>query len=834
MPVMGGALARQQGAEVPAVRTRQLEAVCAATTEITRELNPTTLLQLILQRAVELVGAVSGAVYLWDDESQSFVPRAWHGLGDWMRQVHLSPGDGLTGTVAQRRSGIVVNDYRNSPYAHPVFLANSGMTACIAEPLFYQDQLVGVITINNEGTGHSFTEGDLETLTLFSAQAGIAIENARLFSVTDQRARELDTLREVDQLITARLELPAVLEAIVAGAMQLLGTQHTQLFLWDEEDRGLRFGAAVGTEAERVRTRKFELGEGGNGTVALTRQPLLLNDYQASPHALPEFPDLVATLTVPVLFEDRLLGVLHTHTTIPGKHFAPDDLRRFQTLAGQAAIAIEHARLSDATARQLTELRALHETGLAIASSLSLDEQLEVLVQRLCQAARAQRILVALVDSEEPERFRQCLAYVAMRPDPWLRHLDLSSGRYPELQEVVRTARLLVIPDVPAEARLDPVRGRLEHLDLRSMIVVPLIVRGRAIGAVSLGYVGEARTFPPEEISLLQSFAAQAAIAIEKARLYEETQQRATELEQRVQERTCELEAANRQLQAASRHKSEFLATMSHELRTPLNSVMGFSQLLLEQIGGTLSEKHARFLGHVYNSGKHLLDLINDILDLSKVEAGKLELHPEPLAVAQTLEDILVIGRALTHKKAQRMEADIEPDLPPLHADPVRFKQILFNLLSNAVKFTPDAGSITLRARRLPGDCRLPIADCRLEEPGDPNRKSQIENRQSGEWLEIAVADTGVGIRPADLSRLFQGFTQLETTQAQRHEGTGLGLALTKRLVEAHSGCIWAESAGEGKGSTFTVLLPFAGPGDAMDETQPLPATGAAAATPGL
>ena len=268
-------------------------------------------------------------------------------------------------------------------------------------------------------------------------------------------------------------------------------------------------------------------------------------------------------------------------------------------------------------------------------------------------------------------------------------------------------------------------------------------------------------------------------------------------LEAKVEDRTRELQAMNvqlqeamRQLEEASRHKSEFLATMSHELRTPLNSIIGFSELLLEQRTASLTEKQGRHLGHIHNSGKHLLQLISDILDLSKVEAGKLTLQPEPLPVAETLEDILVIARGLANKKGQEIQADIVPDLPPLHADPVRFKQVCFNLLSNAVKFTPEQGRITVVARRATED---------------------------GNLLELRVTDTGAGIRPEDLPRLFQEFVQLETTQKHRHEGSGLGLALTKRLVEMHSGRIWAESEGEGRGSTFTVHLSFGGPGAPPD-----------------
>jgi Amt family ammonium transporter len=223
---------------------------------------------------------------------------------------------------------------------------------------------------------------------------------------------------------------------------------------------------------------------------------------------------------------------------------------------------------------------------------------------------------------------------------------------------------------------------------------------------------------------------------------------------------------------------------MSHELRTPLNSILGFSELLLRK-GVSLTEKQARYLGHIHKAGKHLLQLISDVLDLAKVEAGKIRLQPKAVPVAAALEEILVIGRGLAKEKAQTIELEIEADLPALRADLVRVKQILFNLLSNAVKFTPEKGRIRLGARRSSTDRTL---------------------------LEIRVTDTGAGIKPEDLPRLFQEFVQLETTQAQKHEGAGLGLALTKRLVEMHGGRIWAVSEGEGRGSTFTVLLPFGEP----------------------
>jgi len=462
MGVVADVTERKQMVEALIRRTRQLDALRAVGTEITRELDLPTLLGLIVRRAAELVGAASGTVFLWDKRDQVLVAEAWHGFADWRRGVRLQLGEAVAGTTAQRREGMIVNDYRTSPYAHPVTLDRTGITAVLAEPLLYHDRLVGVLTINNEGTGRHFTEEDRATLALFATQAAIAIENARL---------------------------------------------------------------------------------------------------------------------------------------------------------------------------------------------------------------------------------------------------------------------------------------------------------------------------------------------------YQEIQQHAAELEERVRERT-------RALEEASRHKSEFLANMSHELRTPLNSIIGFAEFLQEQRVGSLNEKQARYLGHIRASGQHLVQIIGDILDLSKAEAGRIVLQPESLSVATTLEDILVTTRGLAHQKNQIVEADIQPDLPPLWADPIRFKQILFNLLNNAVKFTPNGGTVCLTAHRVKWSTG-PMVDS--SKPIDHSTARPIDT--SGECLEIRVSDTGIGIKTEDLPRLFQQFVQLEATATKHHEGSGLGLALAKRLVELHGGRIWAQSAGEGQGSTFTVILPFTFPG---------------------
>ncbi|WP_337286374.1 ATP-binding protein [Candidatus Methylomirabilis sp.] len=284
----------------------------------------------------------------------------------------------------------------------------------------------------------------------------------------------------------------------------------------------------------------------------------------------------------------------------------------------------------------------------------------------------------------------------------------------------------------------------------------------------------------------------------------EEAQRRhAGELEGVVDERTRELRTVNVQLEAASRHKSEFLAHMSHELRTPLNAILGFSELLQNPFFGPLNEKQARYMDHIHSSGKHLLVLINGLLDLAKVEAGKLELHPEPFAIGDALTTAIADIRPMADQKHLTLTLHTQSTPITLTADPIRFKQIVYNLLSNAIKFTPEGGLVKVTARAAPSvEHQVPSLE-------PDTRTPKPETPRSPDYVEISVADTGIGITAEDMRKLFHPFTQLNSTLARQHHGTGLGLALTKQLVELHGGSIWTASDGVGRGSTFTVRFPL-------------------------
>jgi signal transduction histidine kinase len=307
-----------------------------------------------------------------------------------------------------------------------------------------------------------------------------------------------------------------------------------------------------------------------------------------------------------------------------------------------------------------------------------------------------------------------------------------------------------------AEAELEALPGA---------VIVPLKVERGLVAILLLGEKLSGEIFDQQELRVLGVLANQGAVALENARLYED------------------LERTNARLREASRLKSQFLASMSHELRTPLNSIIGFSKVLLNRLDGDLTDKQEAYVRSVYSSSTHLLQLINSILDISRIEAGKLELRPEPFGLLELVDECLESSAPLARGKPLKLERDVPLELPPVTADRTKIKQVLLNLLSNAIKFTPH-GRVLVRVRQRP------------------------------EEVHVSVSDTGVGIRPADLGRLFEPFERLEHPLARQAGGTGLGLAISKKVIEAHGGRMWAESR-EHAGSTFHFTLPLRPPASA-------------------
>ena len=469
----------------------------------------------------------------------------------------------------------------------------------------------------------------------------------------------------------------------------------------------------------------------------------------------------------------------------------------------------ERKRVEEELRTRAHQLEQLYTIGVALTSVLDSHAVLRTIAEEARALMQAKLVIVAI-----PEEPYLRVAALAGDDQGFAKHLQISldpaspRGRGPTAKAFTHKTPVAV-GDMLEDPSCGPWRDAASRAGIRSMVVVPLLYREEVRGFLMV-FSDVPRAADEGKIQLLTTMASQAVIATENARLYEELWHAARQLEARVEERTKALHAANLQLdearlqaEKASSHKSEFLANMSHELRTPLNAILGFSELLADERFGSLNEKQRRYVTHVHASGLHLLNLINDLLDLSKVEAGKIEIHREELLLKEALEEALNLVNCEAAKKGLAITLAVDEDLPTLSADPVRFRQIVNNLLSNAVKFTPEGGIVSVSATVRP--------------PASENRPLE-KSRDGGPWpsdagplLEITVQDTGIGIAPQDLPKLFQPFTQLEPILSKGHPGTGLGLALSKRLVELHGGRIWAESGGQGQGSTFTFQLPLNG-----------------------
>ena len=444
----------------------------------------------------------------------------------------------------------------------------------------------------------------------------------------------------------------------------------------------------------------------------------------------------------------------------------------------------EVGRLGEAFNRMEESLKAFREIDHEITSTLELDAVLQTIARHVKAILKADIAHVATCDPRtgiatvvagygDQDGFLVA-GYGEQRGFP--RALEIVPGRGAG-GYVLATGQPLMISDYARDPRItENYHELLRREGVVALLVVPIPLKGKIIGLL---YVANRRptAFTSGDQEILSRLAAQAAIAIENATLYAQVQQYAEKLEAKVEARTRELQEANTQLAAASQHKSEFLANMSHELRTPLNAVIGFSEVLSERLFGELNDKQAEFVEDILSSGRHLLSLINDILDLSKVEAGRMELRLEPFDLPLTLESAITLVRERAKRHGISLSLAVDERLGEFVADERKVRQILLNLLSNAVKFTPDGGQVGVNATLTHG------------------------------CAEISVCDTGIGIAEEDREVIFEAFRQVGRDQFQRREGTGLGLTLAKSYVELHGGKISVESQ-MGKGSTFTFTLP--------------------------
>jgi GAF domain-containing protein len=654
-----------------------------------------------------------------------------------------------------------------------------GTHTVVATPFLREDVALGAIVLARPEI-KPFSDKQLQLLRIFADQAVIAIENVRLFKELEARNAELtealeqqtatsDILRVISRSPT---DVQPVFDTIAAAAMKLCRAGSVTVTTFDGELLHLAALAIVNPDgADAVR----KLYPQPPGREHAAPRAVLTCKVAAIPDVLEDPEYAIATtalasgfrsvLAVPLLRERSPIGAITIGRPEPGP-FPDKQVALLKTFADQAVIAIENARLVnelEARTTQLTrsvgELQALGEVGQAVGSTLNLETVLRTIVSRATQLAGMDGGAIYEYD-ETREQFY--LHATDKLPDELIEVLRAAPIRKGEgaLGRMAVTGEPVQIRDIEDEASYQSrLKRMLVRLGYRSLLAVPLLREDHLLGGLVVNRKS-AGEFTPEVIDLMKTFATQSALAIQNARLFRE------------------IEEKSRQLETASRHKSDFLANMSHELRTPLNAIIGFSEVLLERLFGELNDKQADYLNDIHSSGRHLLSLINDILDLSKIEAGRMELEPSGFELSEALSNAMTLVRERAQRHGIVMAQQLDAELGEIVADERKFKQILVNLLSNAVKFTPDGGRIDVRVRREDGNA------------------------------VIAVHDTGIGIAPEDQAAVFEEFRQVGRDYTNKQEGTGLGLALTKKFVELHGGRIWLESE-PGKGSTFTFTIPM-------------------------
>jgi signal transduction histidine kinase len=759
-----------------------------ATSEILRVIasSPTNVqpvFDTIVNRAPRLCGAKFCLLYRFDGELVHLVAH------------HNAPGELLellqrlypmrpwrqhaVGRAIMSGAVVQIEDALSDPEYQQRIATMGGWRSMLAVPMLRDSAPIGAIVIQRAEVG-PFPEAQVALLRTFADQAVIAVENVRLFEELESRNRALTealdqqtSTSEILRVISGSpTDAQPVFDTIVESAVKLCRAEVGLVTRLDGEWVHLVALHADPSGIDRVRS--LYPGRPSSATVsvrairdrAIVHISDLLHDseYETTRQASIA-AGFRAVLSVPMRRGAHAIGALTVGRAAPGR-FSDTQVDLLKTFADQAVIAIENARLfkelqarTEELTRSVDQLTALGDVGRAISSTLDLETVLTTIVSHAVQLSGPVAGAIYEYD-ERAEEFRLRATenfegeYVALLHAMPLRRGEGVLGR------VAVTRQPVQVPDILQEDVYESrFRDALMRYGYRALLAVPLLCEDRIIGGLVLNgkTPGE---YPPEVVELLKTFATQSALAIQNARLFHE------------------IEDKSRQLEAASQHKSEFLANMSHELRTPLNAVIGFSEVLLQRMFGDLNAKQDEYLKDIYSSGQHLLSLINDILDLSKIEAGRMELAPAPFHLPSALDNAVTLVKERAARHGVTLQVDVDPQLGELVGDERKVKQVLLNLLSNAVKFTPEGGRISLKASR------------------------------KGGVVEIAVTDTGIGIAPEDQAAIFEEFRQVGSDETRKQEGTGLGLTLAKKFVELHGGRIWVESE-PGRGSTFTFTLPL-------------------------
>src|SRR5215204_4286594 len=741
-----------------------------------------TVLDALTESAARLCGADTAIIRR--REGETYPLAATYGLSERQRD-HFAAystvpdrGSVFGRAILEARTIHVPYIIADPEYNRPGLQEVITIRAALGVPLMRNGVPVGVFTLQRREP-RPYSQKQVELVTTFADQAVIAIENARLFEEVQARTAELQESLEYQTATSDVLnvisrspnQVQPVLDAIVETAARLCGADYAMAF--NLRDGKFSLAALHGGPpeyAEYLRKSPPALDTSTcSGRTAIERRAVYIEDTLTEPgyrrRDAAEIGNYRTIFGVPLLREGEVIGVIClVHKTV--KAFTPRQIDLVTTFADQAVIAIHNVGLFEEVqartrelARSVSELQALSDVSHAVNSTLDLEMVLDTIVAKAVQLSATDAGAI-YVFSHLRQKFRLRATYgMSQEMIDAISHQRIGLG-----ESYIGTAshrrEPLQVPDL-AEDPPSAMRDLVLASGYRALLVVPLLRSDRIVGALVVRRK-EPGQFPKSTIDLLKTFAAQSVLAIQNARLFSEIEQKSREIE------------------IASRHKSQFLANMSHELRTPLNAIIGLTEMLREEAEGPQFADFTEPLERVHRAGKHLLQLINDVLDLSKIEAGKVELHEDAFDLAALARELVVTAQPLAEKNNNLLRLECATDLNMFRGDQMRVRQVLLNLLSNACKFT-EKGAVTL---------------------------SITPSRDGGAaGVAMSVTDTGIGMTAEQLAKIFSDFTQADVSTTRKYGGTGLGLAISKRLVEMMGGTIAVEST-PGQGSIFRVWLP--------------------------
>jgi signal transduction histidine kinase/ActR/RegA family two-component response regulator len=708
------------------------------------------------------------------------------------RTLPLSQYPVIRQVLLERRAQQLIVGELDYPVPEYAYMQAVGTQTMFMLPIVMQKETVGLVQIMGRQR-QSFSNEDIVLAQLLSNHAVGAYENARLYARLEARAEELRTLNEISEAVASTLSLKETLTTVSEGALRLLQVEAISVALLDDDQEQVEFVAAAGRADSFIVGQRLKLTEGILGWVIRQGQPAVVPDVNDDPRHYPHFDQASglqtrSILCVPLQTKGHIIGAISALNKLTTP-FNEDDERLLTSLATPAATAIENAQLYE---------RARHEIAERKKAEISLTEERVMLTQRveertalLQRQYRRQQALAAIepiiTQASDLELILRELVLIAQNnlpadggtsivlwqegeaafsptiatgataaeqaTGPELTHASLS-------QAILADQTMLIVPDANLKG-FETVECWLRPYNLQSLMAAPIVSQGQSLGVFYI-FNQAPVSYSQEEMDFLFALSNRAGVAIANMKLYESLRQ------------------SNYELARVALMKDEFLASMSHELRTPLNAILGIAEGLQGLYYGPLTDKQSQSVQILEESGRHLLDLINDILDVAKVEAGHMTLEIAPTRVKNICESSLQYVRQAALKKSIALQLNIASSVETIEVDARRLKQVLVNLLTNGVKFTPEGGSMGLEV---------------------------YDNPQRGE-IQFIVWDTGIGIDPVHLPNLFQPFMQVDSSLDRRHSGTGLGLALVKRMTEMHGGKVSAESM-LGKGSRFTVTIPI-------------------------